>query len=331
MSMLPRATRGRKTEEQMQQYQLELKAFAQMILDIRQGMSFAPSIRGWCYILEEHGLLKGEFDRAQTIINDCRKSGLLPLEISAEDANRKTDGIQQLDDASPEAFAHTIYGYLDYFIKSYTPIGFWDTQQYYVEMMVEKIDLKSLFDPVCREFYVPLTNARGWTDLHSRAAMMRRFQQHEEEGRQCVLLYCGDHDPGGLQIGKSILDNMRELAHAINWSPDDLIIDRFGLNAEFIDANGLSWAHNLETSSGGRLDDPKHKDHEKPYVQDYIRAHGIRKCEANALVVRESAGRQLCRDAILRYIDDEAPLDYAQSLAAPRLIANQMLTRIVGR
>ena len=77
---------------------------------------------------------------------------------------------------------------------------------------------------------------------------------------------------------------------------------RFGLNADFIEANGLSWIDNLETSSGGRLDDPRHTDHRKPYVQTYIREFGVRKCEANPLVVTPEAGRQLCRDAILQYV-----------------------------
>ena len=47
---------------------------------------------------------------------------------------------------------------------------------------------------------------------------------------------------------------------------------------------GDVWINNLETASGKRLDDPKHPDHKKPYVQDYIREFGVRKREANALV-----------------------------------------------
>jgi len=42
---------------------------------------------------------------------------------------------------------------------------------------------------------------------------------------------------------------------------------RFGLNKDFIERNRLTWIDNLETSSGKRLDDNKHNDHNKPYVQ----------------------------------------------------------------
>jgi len=100
---------------------------------------------------------------------------------------------------------------------------------------------------------------------------------------------------------------------------DNLIITRFGLNADFIDAElGDVWIRNLETSSGKQLDDPRHADHYKPYVQDYIAEFGVKKCEANALVVNPAAGRPLVRDVILRYVDADAPADYEERLEPER-------------
>ncbi|EFM62192.1 terminase large subunit / phage terminase [Brucella sp. NF 2653] len=140
-------------------------------------------------------------------------------------------------------------------------------------MAVEKIDLKSLFAPVCAEYRVPLANMRGSSDINSRAAMMRRFAKHEAEGRQCVLLYAGDHDPAGLRISDFLHKNLADLSNAVGWNPERLIIDRFGLNADFIHRHGLTWIDNLETGSGGKLDDPRHPDHRKAYVQDYGPRH----------------------------------------------------------
>ena len=48
-------------------------------------MDFGVGARGWSYILEQHGLTKGDFDAAQALITDCRKTGDLPLDICAED------------------------------------------------------------------------------------------------------------------------------------------------------------------------------------------------------------------------------------------------------
>src|SRR5215510_12548012 len=182
-------------------------------------------------------------------------------------------------------------------------------------MGVEKLDLRNLFEPVaCDEFYVPLTNFKGWSDLHARANMMRRFERHEAAGCQCVLLLCTDLDPGGLDQANRMRKNLEDLSRAVGWSPKNLVIIRFGLDAKFVNRHRLTWIDNLETGSGLQLDDPKHPDHFKPYVQDYIREYGRRKVEANALVVVPEIGRRLCRDAILRHIPADAPEKYQRKL-----------------
>ena len=56
--------------------------------------------------------------------------------------------------------------------------------------------------------------------------------------------------------------------------------------------------------------DPRHPDHQKAYVQDYIRLYKVRKCEANALVVRPEAGRDLCLQAIQKYVDEDRMEDW---------------------
>src|SRR6202022_3389313 len=188
--------------------------------------------------------------------------------------------------------------------------GLWDDQEFYIELVVEKVDLKSLFGPIASWFHVPITNIAGWCDINCRAGMMRRFAEHERAGRQCILLYCGDHDPGGLHISDFVRANLADLTNAVGWHPEDLIIDRFGLNADFIERYGLTWVGNLETSSGKSLADPRHPDHRKIYVQDYLRKFGARKVEANALVVRPKEGRMLCQEAILRYLPADAVSRY---------------------
>jgi hypothetical protein len=214
--------------------------------------------------------------------------------------------------------AHLL-GYVAGAHRSYDPISFWETQPQYIEMATEKIDLKSLFSRECRPYHLPITNFSGWTDINSRAAMMKRFAYWETRGKECVLLYCGDHDPGGLHISEFIRSNFADLTGAVGWSPEHLIIERFGLDYDFIVAQGLTWIENLETGSGKyQLNDAGHPDHFKPYVQSYMRQFGARKCEANALVTRPVAGRELCRRAILRHIDTDAIGEHERQLADAR-------------
>jgi hypothetical protein len=104
----------------------------------------------------------------------------------------------------------------------------------------------------------------------------------------------------------------------VGWSPSNLVITRFGLNADFINANDLTWIENLETSSGKRLNDASHGFAKAGYVKDYIAEFGVRKCEANALVVAPDLAHQLCRDAITEHISPAAPAAYQRKLARVR-------------
>ena len=119
------------------------------------------------------------------------------------------------------------------------------------------------------------------------------------------------------------------MADAVGWHPGNLIIDRFGLNYDFIQGHNLTWIDNLETGGGQRLDHQDHPDHDKAYVQDYIREYGARKVEANALVVRPDAGRELCRQAILQYIDTDLIGTYEERLASVREEARQEVVRLI--
>ena len=311
---LPSPGRGRRSAEAELKYQRQLEEFCGAILEINSS-----------YILEEHGLGKGDFDRAQRVVNDCRKSGLLPLYICADDGTRKAIHLDQADASiNPYSVDDEVERELENIETarqeaidsagwSYSPYGFWHSQDTYIEMLVEKIDLKELFSGICADFCIPIANSRGWPDINSRAAMMLRFAEMEAEGKQCVLLYCGDHDPAGLQISESLRAMFLDLAYAVGWHPGRLVIDRFGLDEGFIEEHRLSWIDGLETGSGRSLENPRHPDHQKPYVQDYLRQFGARKVEANALVVRPDAARLLCRTAITKYVDDDAPLAHQRA------------------
>ena len=50
----------------------------------------------------------------------------------------------------------------------------------------------------------------------------------------------------------------------------------------------------------------------------YLRDHGARKVEANALMARPDHARQLCLDTILSYLPATAPQDYLARLQESR-------------
>jgi hypothetical protein len=320
LTLPPPPGRGRKSAARAEADRDWLQDFAGHLREIRSTLDFRPGKRGWCYLLEEYGLNKGEFDRAEELIDRCRKTGLLPVNFTAEDINRKAENLEDPDDPDPASYtADRVELLLNHIINGYDPGSFWNFQEVYIEMMVEKIDLRELFGPICKEYHVPIFNARGWSDINSRVAMMRRFRRHEVRGdRRCVLLLGGDFDPSGFLITDRTRGNLAELENAvveirdgrevpIDWDPGKLTIDRFCLNIDFIRRHRrprpLTWVDNLQTSSGKDLASPSHPDHKKPYVQDYLRQYGARKVEANALVTCPDAARDLCRQAIEKYLN----------------------------
>ena len=75
---------------------------------------------------------------------------------------------------------------------------------------------------------------------------------------------------------------------------------------DFIEANNLTWIDNLITASGKNLASSSHPNYHMEYVQSYLAEIGERKCEANALVVIPAQARQLCREAIEKYVGEDA-------------------------
>lgn len=286
--------------------------FSQTLKKISEEIGFKISARGWGYQLEGFKLVtKEQFDLVENVVNECRGKGFLPIDFIAEEEARRFSGIEIPEEVSPVQ-------YMKRFLEAtlecegwYTP-DWWDGEKYYIQMVVEKIDLKTLFTPICKLYHIPIATSKGWSSMLQRAEYARRFKEAEKKGLICVLLNCGDHDADGLRISDFLRKNLEDLKGIIwgddteGYDPSNLIIDRFGLNYDFIEKYELTWIENLITGSGKDLASPSHPNYHMPYVQEYLKRYGARKCEANALVVRPKEAEELCRQAIRRYLGTNA-------------------------
>lgn len=289
--------------------------FAAVLQELSSEIGFKVSSRGWCYIMEQHGFItKNQFSKVDNAINTCRKEGLLPVDFVAEEKSREFEGVEKPTDGEVSGTLAWMLEDVLEGAKYYCP-DWWDGEEHYIQMVVEKIDLVQLFGPICREYHIPIANSKGWSSILQRAEYARRFKQAEDRGLKCVLLYCGDHDPDGLRISDTLRTNLEQVKD-VQWEdgtdgydPENLEIHRFGLNYDFIQRNKLSWINNLITGNTNKimdLGDPKHKNHRLPYVQDYLRKVGRRKCEANAIVTKPDAARRLCRAEIEKWLGPDA-------------------------
>jgi hypothetical protein len=291
---------------------VDLEEFSEYLQDISDKIGFKVSSRGWCYLLETRRLInKDEFERVNELINKCRRKGLLPIDFVAEESAREFQNVEKPDEKDViEKFGQ----YLKFTRNTaevYTP-DWWEGEEYYIQMVVEKIDLVTLFQPVCEEYHLCIANSRGWGSMLQRAEYARRFAEAEDRGLKCVLLYCGDHDPDGLRISEFIRKNLYDLKDVVwndnlaGYDPSDLIIERFGLNYDFIEDNDLTWINNLITGSKKNLASPTHKNFKMSYVQEYLHTIGERKCEANAIITIPDVARDLVREAIEKYLGPDA-------------------------
>lgn len=278
------------------------------------GYRFGP--RGWAYYAEGLGLItKGEFDRFEKLLTDMRKDGELDPDVIEPDASRMATEVDDFEAAghTPEdhaqAAVNEIGQRLRDWAEAYHENGYWDGLDYYVEMIVEKKDLVQIFRSTADRYNIRITNGKGDTDIHTRLAMLKRFREHDEAGRRAVLLAIGDHDPKGLHIVSGLQRTVMSCANlkGLDWEFPEFEVVNIGLTEDQVETLGLMKIGNLETGGGKDLSDPRHPDHFKPYVQDYITRFGVWKCEANALVGHPAPARALLEASINRFIPRTHP------------------------
>lgn len=84
----------------------------------------------------------------------------------------------------------------------------WRGQKHYVELHVEKQALSSVLGPVADEWAIGFSMNKGYASQTSFYDASKRFIEQAEDGKECVCLYAGDHDPSGLDMIRDFRDRM---------------------------------------------------------------------------------------------------------------------------
>lgn len=142
----------------------KLSDFASELQRISRRIGIKVSARGWCYLLEQARMInKDEFDKAEGVINRCRREGFLPVDFVAEEAARKFEGISVPTDGTVKSVLKWMLRDVLTGHRYFTP-DWWDGEDYYVQMVVEKIDLVTLLETVTVEYHIPIANSKGITE-----------------------------------------------------------------------------------------------------------------------------------------------------------------------
>ncbi len=137
------------------------------------------------------------YKRLGSIINDARLAGLIDWDI-IDDLTRSLHGRPSWDNPS-EIVEACINGY---------HIDRWRFASNYVEVWVEKEALSNIVSRATYEYDVPYISCKGYPSQTIVYKAANRFKVKEDEGRDCFIIYLGDHDPSGVDITRDIQDRL---------------------------------------------------------------------------------------------------------------------------
>ena len=147
-------------------------------------------------------------------------------------------------------------------------------QPRHIEVLGEKNTLMQIVKPVCKEFYVPFSIARGYASIPLFREIATRYKNSGKTAM--TLIVASDFDPEGLDLADDAIRTLRDL-----WG---IQVDyhRVGVNEDQIDEMDLQDDHNPAKESSSRFDafvertgDTKTWELEAlppQYLQDQVRA-----------------------------------------------------------
>lgn len=82
------------------------------------------------------------------------------------------------------------------------------SQPDHIELIVEKLTVQGIINPIANQYCVPMTVGRGYCSLSPRKAIVERFERSGKD--RLVLLIASDFDPDGEEIAQSFARSCRD-------------------------------------------------------------------------------------------------------------------------
>ncbi len=179
-----------------------------VIIDEYEALGFTLTLRQIFYQFVARNLLENterSYKNLGKLIRDARLAGHVSW-AAIEDRSRSFEGwlIEENERDVVKGLEHQFA--LDY----------WRRQGVYCEVWIEKAALRNIIERPCGEYRVPHLGCIGYLSISEvwRAAH-GRFDRAAADGRRCVLIHLGDHDPSGLDMtrdNENRLDLLTEIA-----------------------------------------------------------------------------------------------------------------------
>lgn len=232
------------------------------------------------------------YKRLGSIINDARLAGYIDW-LHLEDRTRNLRSLPHWD--TPSSIVESA--------ASQYRRDRWATQPYRIEVWVEKDALIGVLDVVCGRNDVPYFSCRGYASQSEVWNASQRMKRHQRGDQHTAVIYLGDHDPSGLDMG-------RDIQHRLDIFVGGVIIERIALNMDQVTQYNLP-------PNPAKLTDAR--------AQRYIEEHGDQSWELDAL--EPTVLDQLIQDAIDSFRDDNLWAEAAEQEEQERTGLNEIVRR----
>lgn len=170
------------------------------IVEEYEAQGYRMTLRQLYYQLVSRDIIPNktaEYAKLSRILTDARMTGLVDWDF-IEDRVRTIKMANEFTDLSD---------LVDNAIRAYRRER-WSDQEYYIEVIVEKNALIGVLEPVTRKYHVSIFPNVGYGSTTVIHELALRFKEKESDGKKCVLLYFGDHDPSGEDMVRDISDRL---------------------------------------------------------------------------------------------------------------------------
>jgi hypothetical protein len=246
---------------------------ANEIIEDYQAQGYELTLRQLYYQFVARDLLANtqkNYSRLGGIINDGRMAGLIDWNAIVD----RTRNLKKLStwDTPSDIIEGAAYSYRT---------DKWSSQDYRIEVWIEKEALAGVFERVCNELEVPFFSCRGYTSQSEMWRAAQRLKRWEQGGFKTRIIHFGDHDPSGMDMTRDIEDRLAIFGSRVQ-------VERLALNMDQV--NQYNPPPNPAKMTDSRF---------AGYVDEY----GDESWELDALDPPVLAG--LVRSQVLDYRDDQ--------------------------
>lgn len=177
---------------------------SEQILEEYAAKGFDLTLRQLFYQHVARGLIPNtqrDYKRLGSIINDARLAGLIDWQHIV-DRTRHLNQLASWD--KPESVVRAA--------ASAYHLNRWESQDYYVEVWVEKDALIGVMARACEPLDIPYFSCRGYSSQSAMYRAATRLYDRHADGKQVVILQFSDLDPSGIDMHRDIEERLSVFA-----------------------------------------------------------------------------------------------------------------------